>query len=56
VNYFFKHSPLVLFGSVIRMIKRRRMRLAEYVARMGENEWIKDSGGKAIRKETIWKT
>jgi hypothetical protein len=42
--------------SIIRMIKPRRMRWAEYVARMGEEECIKDIGGKARRKETTRKT
>jgi hypothetical protein len=38
------------------MMKSRRMRLAGYVAIMREKEWIKDSDGKARRKEATWKT
>jgi hypothetical protein len=38
------------------MIKSRRMRWARHVAQMGEEEeYIKDIGGKARRKETTGK-
>jgi hypothetical protein len=38
------------------MTKRRRMRWAGHVARMGEEECIEDIGGKARRKEATRKT
>jgi hypothetical protein len=37
------------------MIKSRRMRWTGHVARMGEEKYLKDIGGKARRKETTRK-
>jgi hypothetical protein len=42
--------------STIRKIKSRRMRWAGDVARMGEEDCVKDIGGKARSKETSRKT
>jgi hypothetical protein len=38
--------------NIIRMMKSRRIRWAEHVARMGEEECKYDIGGKAKREET----
>jgi hypothetical protein len=46
---------LYSYPSIIRMIKSRKMRWAGHVARIWEKmEYIKDIGGKSIRKEH-WK-
>jgi hypothetical protein len=42
--------------SIIRIIKSRRMRWAEHVARIGEKRNAYSFGGKARRKETTRKT
>jgi hypothetical protein len=42
--------------SIIRIIKSRRMRWADHVARMGRRGTIIDYGGKARGKETTRKT
>jgi len=43
-------------SSIIHVLKRKRMRWAENVARMGEETYVQGFSGETWRKETTWKT
>jgi hypothetical protein len=55
-NELCKLHNLSSLPNIIRMIKSRKMRWEEHVARMGEKKCIYDIYGKAKRKETLRKT
>jgi hypothetical protein len=46
---------LYLSPNIIRQIKSREMGWAGHVARMEEEKSVQGFGGKARRKETVWK-
>jgi hypothetical protein len=46
---------LYLSPNIIRQIKSREMGWAGHVARMEEGKSVQGVGGKARRKETVWK-